>query len=312
MELHNKLKKRVLRRFSEAWLTDERFKSWIHKVSFDETLFHCTVCNKNFSCCLSLVKKHAESEFHKKNIERNTSLLEHTNASAISIEQFKSWLCEVEDDTSLFFCTICDKILSRDLSQIYSHAESEIHKDRMHKDLMYRDQIHCDRIYKNQIHNDQIHKDQIHEKLFETCDIKIEPTCDIKIEPTCDIKIEQEDEMQINENMQIDENMQINENIKIEEIMQTDKNINIEGNMQINENMKPEEDMQINEDVQINKIRHVQKSYLPFDVQQKSAEIRFASLIADQNIPFETAKAILHFFQDIGRNSRVLENMDLS
>lgn len=37
------LKKKCKRSFSDAWLQDDRYKSWIRKVSFDDSLFHCIV-----------------------------------------------------------------------------------------------------------------------------------------------------------------------------------------------------------------------------------------------------------------------------
>jgi len=75
------VKKKSKRSFSDNWLTDDRFKSWIRKVSFDDSLFHCIICNKNFSCN-SYILKHAESMYHKR--RENTSLLNNAdnNSSA--------------------------------------------------------------------------------------------------------------------------------------------------------------------------------------------------------------------------------------
>lgn len=35
------LKKKCKRSFLDAWLKDDRYKFWIRKVSFDDSLFHC-------------------------------------------------------------------------------------------------------------------------------------------------------------------------------------------------------------------------------------------------------------------------------
>lgn len=65
METCDTLNKKGKRSFSEAWLNDERFKSWIRKVPSDDSLFHCVICTKKFSCGpLSNIIRHAESINH--------------------------------------------------------------------------------------------------------------------------------------------------------------------------------------------------------------------------------------------------------
>lgn len=66
------LKKKCKRSFLDAWLQDDRYKFWIGKVSFGDSLFHCVVCNKKFSCN-SYIQKHANSTFHKNNSKENNS-----------------------------------------------------------------------------------------------------------------------------------------------------------------------------------------------------------------------------------------------
>ncbi|EZA61389.1 hypothetical protein X777_12296 [Ooceraea biroi] len=51
------------------------------------------------------------------------------------------------------------------------------------------------------------------------------------------------------------------------------------------------------------------ESFLSFNEQTKAAEIRFAALMAEKNIPFHSAQDILSFFQEIGQNSNILNNM---
>lgn len=58
------------RKFSDGWLSDDRYKHWIEKVPFDETLFYCNICNKSFSCS-SHVSRHVDSACHKNNIKEN-------------------------------------------------------------------------------------------------------------------------------------------------------------------------------------------------------------------------------------------------
>lgn len=60
------------RSFAEAWLTDERYKSWIRKVPSDNNLFYCSVCNKNFSCNSTHISKHPDSVYHKSNITKKS------------------------------------------------------------------------------------------------------------------------------------------------------------------------------------------------------------------------------------------------
>jgi len=103
------IKKRK-RSFSKAWLTDDRYKSWIREVSSDDTLSHCTVCNKNLSCNSTYVSRHADSVGHRNNIKQNL-LLQNTDDTLrktcktfqpkwLEIEQYKCWLREVPHDTS--------------------------------------------------------------------------------------------------------------------------------------------------------------------------------------------------------------------
>jgi len=54
-------------KFSQEWLKNENYKSWIREVPDNNSLYFCAFCNKTFSCS-SRVSKHAESESHKKNM----------------------------------------------------------------------------------------------------------------------------------------------------------------------------------------------------------------------------------------------------
>ena len=56
----------------------------------------------------------------------------------------------------------------------------------------------------------------------------------------------------------------------------------------------------------------IDESLLSFDKRKKSAEIRYAALIAEKNIPHNIAKEILELFQEIGKDSNVLKSMSLS
>lgn len=66
------LTKKSKRSFQEAWFSDDRIKFWIRKVSFDESLYHCMICNKNISCNTHVLR-HADSAHHKNNLKENTS-----------------------------------------------------------------------------------------------------------------------------------------------------------------------------------------------------------------------------------------------
>jgi len=63
--MSDKLKKKPKRSFQEAWFSNDVVKSWIRKVSSNDSLYHCTICNKNISCNTHVLK-HADSAFHKK------------------------------------------------------------------------------------------------------------------------------------------------------------------------------------------------------------------------------------------------------
>jgi len=134
METCDKQQKRK-RKFLQAWLSDDRYKSWISQIPSDNTLFHCNVCNKSFSCSSSHVSRHADSACHKNKI--CTSLNEDMNKEHrtkkfqpqwLEIDQFKSWLREIPHDAKSFSCITCNKTITTGLSDIYRHAESKIHK----------------------------------------------------------------------------------------------------------------------------------------------------------------------------------------
>ncbi|XP_066598916.1 zinc finger protein 862-like [Prorops nasuta] len=49
-----------------------------------------------------------------------------------------------------------------------------------------------------------------------------------------------------------------------------------------------------------------------FDERRKSAEIRFAALMSEKNIPYNVANDILNFFKEIGKDKNVLQSMKVS
>lgn len=212
------LKKKSKRSFSEAWLSDEKCKSWIRKVSFDDSLFHCVICNKNYSYSSSHVLRHANSESHKNNIEKSQSLLNNDDESWnkkipqkhrfqqqwLEIDLFKPWLREVSNDEYSFSCIVCNTSGSAGLTKIYRHSESKIHK------------INCE---KNDIPINQ----------YESEDVSME-----------------------------------------------------------------------------------NESTLSFSDRTKSFEVRYAALIADNNISYQSAEKILSFFQEAGKDYNVLKNMKMS
>ncbi|KAM0726713.1 hypothetical protein ACS0PU_007897 [Formica fusca] len=212
----DELRKKPKRSFSEAWLSDDRIKSWIRKVSCDDSFYHCIICNKNISCN-TYVLRHADSACHKNNMKESTSLLLNADNRSLNkkltekhkfkqrwleIELFKPWLREVSHDKNSFFCSFCDKSMVGGLSQIYRHAESIAH--------------------------------------IEIC-----------------------------------------KNNKTE-TKNTDESINM-----------------------------TDESLLSFEERKKSAEIRYAALIADKNISHQTAKEILSFFQEVGKDPNVLKSMSM-
>jgi len=140
--MSDKSTKKRKRSFSKAWLTDERYKSWIHEILSDSTLYHCIICNKNLSCNSTHISRHADSLNHRNNITKNLALCNNDDNSRktcqafqlkwLDIEQYKCWLREVPHDTSLFFCLICNTYLTigSGLAHIERHAESKKHLDK--------------------------------------------------------------------------------------------------------------------------------------------------------------------------------------
>jgi len=129
--------KKSKRSFVEAWLKDDQYKAWIQKVPSNDSLFHCTICNKDFSCN-TRISRHADSSCHKNNIKEsfnNNDVNIKPNISDtykfqkqwLEMKQFQPWLCEVSHNNKLFFCSFCEKSVSARLSSIYEHAESAAH-----------------------------------------------------------------------------------------------------------------------------------------------------------------------------------------
>ncbi|KYN19413.1 hypothetical protein ALC57_08253 [Trachymyrmex cornetzi] len=54
------------------------------------------------------------------------------------------------------------------------------------------------------------------------------------------------------------------------------------------------------------------KEPVSFENRKKIAEIKFAALIAEENIPFKIAESILSFFQDLGEDPKVLKSMTMN
>lgn len=107
METCDELKTKRKQKFSQAWLSDDRYKLWIRQVPSDNTLFHCNVCNKNFSCS-SHVSRHVDSACHKNNMKENISFdakkAQRTfRPQWLDVEELKLWLREVPNDASAFF-----------------------------------------------------------------------------------------------------------------------------------------------------------------------------------------------------------------
>ncbi|XP_018393986.1 PREDICTED: uncharacterized protein LOC108772816, partial [Cyphomyrmex costatus] len=53
------------------------------------------------------------------------------------------------------------------------------------------------------------------------------------------------------------------------------------------------------------------ESLLSFDERTKEAEIRYAALIAEINIPYQSANKILSFFQHVGKDPHILRSMKM-
>ena len=212
METYDKLTKKLKRKFAEAWLNDDRYKSWIRKVSFDNSLYGCSICNKNFSCNSTHILRHADSAFHKNNLKENALLnnddvnlpIKKSRKSVfqpawLEIKEYKFWLREIPHNANSFFCLICDRSIIGGLSQIHRHAESTIHVNK------------CKDTDKNEL-NDELNSNEESESL---------------------------------------------------------------------------------------------------DERTKSAEIKYAALIADKHISHQTAKDILSFFQHVGKDPNVLKSMSM-
>ena len=134
-KMSDKLPKRCKRSFLEAWLTDDRYKSWLRRASGDN-FYYCTICQKNISITSTHVLRHVMSKRHQKNKRKNSICKNDDENSSkvfllkwLEIEKYKCWLRKVPQDSSLFFCSICDKTIGIGcgLSQIERHAESEGH-----------------------------------------------------------------------------------------------------------------------------------------------------------------------------------------
>lgn len=202
------------RSFVEAWLNDDRYKSWIGKVPHDDSSYYCSVCKRDFSCNASHVSRHGNSAWHQKKLKVDLTLHSDDDDETVQtkiqrkfknewldLHDFKLWVRPIPSDDSIVFCTICEKTFSASLSHIRRHAKSRCHVNICEK-----------------------------------------------------------------------------------------KGITIS---------KSNDDLNTQD----------AESNLLFDDRKKSAEIKFAALIIERNIPHQTAQDVLNFFQHI--ESEVLKNMSM-
>ncbi|EZA49840.1 hypothetical protein X777_11821 [Ooceraea biroi] len=105
------------RGFVQSWLNDDRFKDWLRQVPNDESQYHCTICNQDFSCNASRVSSHTESACHENSLKRLIK----------DMSTFKFWLGVVPDDASMLSCKICGRTFVAKLSQVRRHARSRKH-----------------------------------------------------------------------------------------------------------------------------------------------------------------------------------------
>lgn len=59
------------RKFVKVWLDNERYKSWIREVPWDNTMYYCAIYNASFSCSALHVSRHTDFRCHKSNITEN-------------------------------------------------------------------------------------------------------------------------------------------------------------------------------------------------------------------------------------------------
>ncbi|KAL6421193.1 hypothetical protein ACFW04_013746 [Cataglyphis niger] len=143
--------KKPKRNFSEGWLKDDRFQSWIRKVSFDDSLFHCIVCNKNFTCSLSHVIRHADSAKSKKHIIKCKE--NETNKSSEDINELFLPFEERKKSAEIQYALIADKNISHQLAKDILTFFQEMGKDYNVLKIMNMGRTKCTNIISNVIQN---------------------------------------------------------------------------------------------------------------------------------------------------------------
>ncbi|KYN12429.1 hypothetical protein ALC57_15396 [Trachymyrmex cornetzi] len=193
-------------------------------------------------------------------------------------ERYKSWIREVSSDDSLYYCNICEKSFSCS-SQVSRHAESAYHKNKIQKKLSNNDD------------DDQLSIKKTYKEKFQQRWLDIE-------EFKCWLR----------------ENPYENH---LYYCLICDKSFDAHlSHIYLHADSKMHLDKYKNRSIEINKSiddsnRQTNEPLLSFDERKREAEIRFAALIADKNIPHHIAKDILSCFQHIGKDPKVLASMSM-
>lgn len=188
----------------------------------------------------------------------------------LSDERYKNWIRKVPSDNTCYYCSVCNKTFSCTSSHVSRHANSVRHQINLKRDISSPKEITIQNKFKEKWLDKDNYKLWLREHPWHT-NLCYCTICDKSFTAYLS-HIRRHAKSADHINLWKKKDVETSES-------------NTGYNMQDNE------------------------SLLSFDERKKSAEIKYAALLAEKNISYQTAEDILFFFQHIGKDPNVLKSM---
>ncbi|XP_014474937.1 PREDICTED: uncharacterized protein LOC106744562 [Dinoponera quadriceps] len=200
----------------------------------------------------------------------------------LSDERYKDWLRKVPSDGSLYYCTICKRNFSCSASHICRHASTSLHRKSLKRHNNDSDVSSDDDMTQNGKSSKSVFKSEWLEIPSFKLWLRDVPhnnhlcTCVI-CEKTFAAHFS---------------------HIRRHSVSGRHVNLCKRKGMKVNNS---------NDDFKVQD----KQSLLLFRERKKTAEMQYAAIIAERNIPYQTAQDILSFFQQLGQDPNVLKSMSM-
>lgn len=193
-------------------------------------------------------------------------------------ERYKHWIGKVPHSDTYYYCSVCKRNFSCNTSHVSRHAESACHRNNLKRKILLSND---DDVTPNKIHK---FKNKFKFEWLDIDDFKLWLRADSNDECIGFCAICKKSFVahlsHVRRHAESTSHLTLCKETSIE-LQETNNDFNMQN----------------------------AESFLLFDDSKKSAEIQYAALIKDRNIPCQTAQVILRFFQDIEPN--VLKSMSM-